>query len=132
MMVQYGVQPIFNTPTGAKMLLANLTTNVWSIYSLCGTLPESIKEIEQDKHYVQISPNPTSGTMIFKIDAPSNVENYELTLYNSSLQNVYAEHFKGSKTLTIDNNKLSSWAVISTSLQNKNKVFQTGKFIITK
>jgi len=123
--------PIFNTPSGTKMLLANLYTNVWSVYSLCGTVPESIKEIEQNNKYVQIYPNPTSGTITFKIDAPSNTENYELTIYDSSLQNVRSEHFNGSRTITINNDNLSSGGYFF-SLQSKNKIIQTGKFVITK
>jgi hypothetical protein len=125
------VQPIFNTPFGAKLILMNLHTDIWSVYSLCGTLPETTQEIEHGNQYVQIYPNPSSETTTFKIDAPSNFEKYEFTIYDASVQKLKTEYLTGSKTVTIDNTDLSSGTYFF-SLQTKNKIVQTGKFIVTK
>ena len=125
------IQPIYSTPAGTKLMLMNVWTNIWNVYSLCGTLPESISEVEQGYNYVQIYPNPTTGKITFQIETPSNIENYELTIYNASWQKIKTENCIGVKTLTIDNNNLSSGNYFY-SLQTKNKILQTGKFIIAK
>ncbi len=125
------IRPIFNTPVGAKLILMNGSTNIWSIYTLCGALPESIKEIDQGNNYVQIYPNPSSGAITFKINAPSNFEKFELTIYDASLQKIKTENCEGVKIINIDNSNLSSGTYFY-SLQTKNKILQTGKFIITK
>ncbi len=124
------VEGITNTATGAKMLLFN-SNNQFFVYNLCGTLPETISEIQQGNHYVQVYPNPTTGEITFEIDAPSNMEDYQLYIYDATLQKVKSENCSGRKTLTIDNSILSSGNYFY-SLQTKNKIVQTGKFIITK
>ncbi|MEO8088187.1 MAG: T9SS type A sorting domain-containing protein [Bacteroidota bacterium] len=124
-------KPVFNTPVGTKMLLANFTTNDWFLYSLCGTLPETVDQSIEQNQYVKLYPNPSSGMTIMEIDLMDNLENYELNIYNSLLKSVRKESIRGSKTLTIDNNSLSS-GVYFFSLQTTTKIIQTGKFVITK
>ena len=124
-------QPIYNTPTGAKLILMNVNANKWFVYSLCGTLPETISEIQQGNRYVKLYPNPSSGKITFQIDAPSNMEDYQLYIYDATLQKVKSENCTGRKSMTIDNSELSSGNYFY-SLQTKNKIVQTGKFIITK
>ena len=80
---------------------------------------------------MQVYPNPTNGNITFQINAPSNTENYELTIYNTSLQPIKYEKVMGSKSLSINNDKLSSGSYFF-SLQTTNKIIQTGKFIIIK
>jgi len=125
------IQPIYNTPSGTKLILMNWSTKAWTVYSLCGILPESISENELGNNYVQIYPNPSSGEMTFQINAPSNMEDYQLYIYDATLQKVKSENCSGRKTITIDNSILSSGNYFY-SLQTKNKIVQTGKFIITK
>jgi|SRR6185436_1127737 len=126
------IHPIYNTPMGTKLLLANQSAEEWYVYSLCGSLPVSIDEIEQDgNHYVHVYPNPSSGNTVLEINSPGNIENYELTIYDASFQSVRKESVKGIQKITLENDKLSSGAYYF-SLQTKNKIIQTGKFIISK
>jgi hypothetical protein len=124
-------KPIINTPLGAKLILGSFYSNDWSIYSLCGTLPQTIDEFENGNQYVQIYPNPSSRNIIFEIAAPSNIENYELTIYDALLQFVRKESIKGRQKIILDNETLSSGPYYF-SLQTKNKIIQAGKFIISK
>ena len=124
--------PIFNTPVGTKLILVNQSSNDWFVYALCGALPETINQIEQGgNHYVQIFPNPSSGYTTFEVDVPNNFENYELTIYDASFQSVRTESIKGRQRITIESDMLSSGDYYF-SLQTKNKIIQTGKFIISK
>lgn len=68
---------------------------------------------------------------MIEIGTPSSIENYELTIYDASFQSVRKEAVKGVQKITLDNDKLSSGAYFF-SLQTKNKIIQTGKFIISK
>jgi hypothetical protein len=123
--------PIFNTPTGTKLILVNQTSNDWFVYALCGTLPEVISEIEQGNQYVQLFPNPSSDIIILKISTPSSIEESSLSIYNASFQVIGTESIRGNRTITIGNDKLSSGTYFF-SLQTKNKILQTGKFILSK
>lgn len=131
----YELHPIMNTPAGAKIYLFNYNVSgyvQYLIYGLCGTLPESITEISQSDSYVKVFPNPSSKQITFHISAPSHFEKYELTIFNSSFQVIKTiEIFDGTMELNLDNSPLSSGAYFY-SLQNKSKVFQTGKFILSK
>ena len=90
----------------------------YKVYSLCGTLPEGIKEMNvSSSTYVQEYPNPSSGEAEFKFQLPSNFENYELQIYDAAGHSINI--FKISGTTT----KFS---------MEENKILQTGKFIINK
>jgi hypothetical protein len=125
------MKPIYNTPDGAKLLLANTFTNTWTVFSLCGILPEALNEIQSVKMYVQVYPNPSSGIITFKIDSPNNFENYEFTIYDALLQKIKSEMVSGIKIISFDNSSLNS-GVYFFSLQSAKKIIQSGKFIITK
>lgn len=53
---------VVNTPAGVKMLLSTTTaTPSYEVYSLCGTIPLSVKKIDTfDDNALQLSPNPSS------------------------------------------------------------------------
>ncbi len=131
----YEMHPIMNTSAGAKIFLFNTdSTHTYMntfIYGLCGILPENIAEIHQSNEFVSVYPNPTSNNINFKITAPSNMEQYELTIFNSAFQTVKSNKINGKTNFYLDCEYFSS-GVYFYSLQNKNKVFQTGKFIISK
>jgi hypothetical protein len=131
----YEMHPIMNTPNGAKLLLFNYNTNNFFqntyIYGLCGTLPDNITEINQSNDFVKVFPNPTSNQINFEITAPSHSDEYELTIFNAAFQSIKTNSIKGETKINLDVQPLSSGTYFY-SLQNKNKVFQTGKFVITK
>jgi hypothetical protein len=121
---------ITNTSTGAKMFLFN-HNNQYFVYGLCGTLPENIMEINQSASYVKVFPNPTSNQINFNIAPPGNIEEYELIIFNSAFQTIKTSIISGEAKINLDCEPFSSGTYYY-SLQNKNKVFQTGKFIVTK
>ncbi len=132
----YEVHPIMNTPLGTKLYLFNYDSVGYYariiIYGLCGTLTESINEISQTDTYVKVFPNPGSDNVNFEITSPSSYQEYELTIFNSAFQTVTSKKINGIKTkIDVDRNHLES-GVYFYSLSGKNKVFQTGKFIIAK
>jgi hypothetical protein len=128
-------QPIVNTPNGAKLFLQpNGTVEIDSeyIYSLCGTLPASISEIPIDNRFVEIFPNPTTGIINFQIKQPNNHDKFKLTIYDSSFQRIEESDLNVSN-YQIDLTKHSlSASTYFFDLRTQNKVYQTGKFIITK
>jgi len=122
---------IENTPAGTKLILLNNHYQQF-IYGLCGLLPESIEKINQSNSYVQEFPNPTSHEIYFHIISPNNYETFVLTIFDSSFKPVKTTTISGIKTqISLDTESLSSGTYIY-SLQSKNKIFQTGKIIITK
>lgn len=130
----YEMQPIMNTAVGAKLLLFNYANNIQKtyVYGLCGTLPEGVTEISQSGSFVNVFPNPTSHQVNFEITAPSHSEEYKLTIFNSSFQSVKSAVVNGINTqIDLDSGNLSAGTYFY-SLQTKSKVFQTGKFILSK
>ncbi|MEI6853415.1 MAG: T9SS type A sorting domain-containing protein [Bacteroidota bacterium] len=131
------IQPIVNTPAGTKLFLIDnkvqyLTTNTEYIYSLCGSLPESISEIPHDNIYVKVYPNPTDGIINFQIDQPNNYDKFRLTIYNTSFKKVLETVIDEKDfQLNINQKQLPS-GVYLFDLRTDKKVYQTGKFIITK
>ncbi len=127
------VKPIFNTPEGAKLILANLTTNDWFIFSLCDLLPQTNINLENNPavQFVSIYPNPSNRSMTIQVTVPDSYGEYELTVYNSSLQIIIKEKFNRAKSIFLNNEKMGSGTYFF-SLQNSSKILQTGKFILTK
>src|SRR5688572_11694672 len=127
------MRPIINTPDGAKLFLTKWPfAGEVSVYSLCGTLPMDVSELNLSSNYISVYPNPSIKTMNFKIMEPSNIEVFELTIYNSSMQvlsNTKME--RGTELFTLDCSNYSSGDYFF-SLQSSSRVWQTGKFIITK
>ena len=126
----YEVHPIMNTPVGAKLYLFN-QDGVF-VYGLCDYLPEMIEEINNTGNFVQVSPNPSSDKINFDITLPSSFEEYELTIFNSNFQTVKTTAIKGMKTEFNFDCEIVVSGTYFYSLQNKNKLFQTGKFVVTK
>jgi len=126
------VEGITNTSSGAKLLLFNnQNKNIFFVYSLCGNLPVNIMEINQSTSYVKVFPNPTSDQINFNITPPGNIEKYELIIFNSVFQTIKTTEINGETKINLDCTPLSSGTYFY-SLQNKNKVYQAGKFILQK
>jgi len=129
-------QPIFNTPNGAKLMFfdwlpATGDQDSLYIYSLCGTLPESVSNIPLDNSFVEVFPNPASRTINFRINQPNNLGKFKLTIYNSSFQKVDEATISGkSYQLDLRQKSLSADTYLF-DLRTGNKVYQTGKFIVT-
>ena len=123
---------IVNTSVGAKLVLFNLNKQVF-IYGLCDKLPENIIEIIQENNYINIYPNPAYHYINFQVTLPSNFEEYVLTIFNSSFQAIKTiMNINSSKTqIKIETEEYCSGTYYY-SLQNNKKIFDSGKFIITK
>lgn len=129
------MHPVMNTPAGAKLYLFNYNIQDVQqnfVYSLCGEMPVNITEIHQFNSFVKVFPNPTSHVINFEINAPSNFEEYELSIFNSAFQSIKTNSFRGANSkISLDDQSLSSGTYFY-SLQNKSKVVQTGKFVFVK
>jgi len=81
---------------------------------------------------VNVFPDPASMQLNFQINPPSNQEEFELLILDNNAkelkrENIILHNYKYS----LDVNNFSSGSYLY-SLVSKNKVYQTGKFIITK
>jgi hypothetical protein len=138
--VQYGygynvgsveIHGIENTSAGAKLFLFNQNREIF-VYGLCGVLPDEIKEISQSSNYVQLYPNPHSDEINFEITPPNHNESFELTVFDLAFQPITKLTISEFNTKIKLNNESLSSGTYFYSLQNKYKVFQTGKFILSK
>ncbi len=128
------IRPIINTSAGAKLFLQKypLLQPIY-VYSLCGTLPMDIFDFSlKSQSFVKIFPNPTSSSLTFEINAPDNMNEYELVIIDTDVKEVLSKKVNAlSHQFIID---VSNYAggVYYYSLSTKNKAYQTGKFILTK
>ena len=134
----YDLRPIVNSPDGTKLFLCHANSSLYlittDVYSLCGTLPVEVEVDDQTPsvNFVQEYPNPSSGIIEFKFQLPSNFENYELVIYDSSGQIQNKITIPGTTiNYKMEEQQLSSGTYYF-SLNTKNKVLQSDKFIITK
>ncbi len=133
------LQPIFNTPDGAKLMLFDRIASTGEqdslhVFSLCGTLPENAVYDFSSQHnsYVKIFPNPASQHLNFEIKLPDNINQYEFVIMNSNSQELTREKIEisGNKySLDVQNYSSGTYYYY---LSSNYKVFQTGKFILTK
>lgn len=125
------IHGIVNTNEGAKMTLFNFWGDFF-VYSLCGTLPTDIKEINQTGSFVKVSPVPSSNRVNFSIHSPGNMEKYELIIFDTEFRTLQKIPVSGIKSEAYFNAENISSGTYYYSLQSNSKVFQTGKFIISK
>lgn len=126
------IRPIENTPSGTKLFLRNAYGDSTWVYSLCAPLPLIIDEHDMKVNYVKVFPNPSNGVINFEINPPNNQEKFKLTIYNSAFELV-DETNVNVRNYPLDLNSLSlSSGIYHFDLRTDNKVFQTGKFILTK
>jgi len=81
---------------------------------------------------VKIFPNPASQQLNFELTLPDNTNQYELVIMNGNSQELKRENtaISGNR-FAIDVKDYSSGTYYY-SLASKNKILQTGKFILTK
>ena len=131
----YNVSPIINTSSGAKLFIQKLRPNNvvnLLVYSLCGSLPESVYNFSGNGNYVKIYPNPASMQLYFEINAPNNQEDFDLEVFDATGKEYSRVNIVPTQNrYTIDVSKLSSGVYIY-SLATKNRAYQRGKFVITK
>jgi hypothetical protein len=125
-------RPIINTSDGAKLfLMFNNVTNL-RIYSLCGYLPTNIYDFTANKQFVKIYPNPATMELNFEITPPNNQDNFQIVIFDSNAKEQKLENISIKQTkFTLNVSNISSGTYFY-SLVSKYKVYQTGKFIITK
>lgn len=131
----HDIRPIQNTSDGTKLFLQYFNQQYGSglyIYSICGTLPANIYDFSEHKQFVKVFPNPTSQELNFEIIPPNNQEEFHLMIFDSNAKQQRRE------SIALINNKYSldisnlSSGTYYFSLASKNRVYQSGKFILTK
>lgn len=133
------IRPIRNTSDGAKLYLQHYddSTNNYQqhilVYSLCGNLPSEVFDFSPlNQSWVELFPNPASSTVNFKINIPDNINSYELVIFDKSGREISRKRLSSqNENYSIDVSSLSSGGY-SYALCTKMKVYQTGKFILTK
>lgn len=127
------VKPIVNTSSGTKLFLQRFWGGV-NIYSLCGTLPRvfDFTNDNMNQIFMSIFPNPTSGSLTFEINSPSNMEEFELVIVDNNGRDMRRQkvNFRNHQ-YTIDVSDFDNGTYIY-SLCSKNKSYQNGKFLINK
>jgi len=93
-----GIEAIFNTPSGTKMLLDNHSDNSSKVYSLPGTLiATAIRNIFYDSNnYLETYPNPAGNYIKLAYTLPTNIKVAKVSIYDIEGKIV--------KSYTIDNN----------------------------
>lgn len=130
------VRPIENTSSGARLFVYR-THQPWTgnlhIYELCGSLPTEIFDFSDVQNsFVRLYPNPTSNNITFEMNLPSNVKEFELSIFDNSGTEITRKRIdSGSRRLVYDINDLSS-GMYFYSLRAQERQYQTGKFIMTK
>jgi hypothetical protein len=128
-------KPIINTEEGAKLFLYYPSnTNNLHIYSLCGILPTDLDPINKNNQqiYLRLFPNPNSGLLNFNINLPSNMEEFYLVIINNNgveLKREKLNLIQHMYSIDLSNYGIGNYFY---SLISKNKIYQSGKFILTK
>lgn len=135
--LSYDVVPIYNTPAGAKLILAKADggglTNMVDVYSLCGMLPSNIGIIDPGvTSNIKIFPNPSENVINFEIAAPNNFENFALVVFDLNGLEIRREIVNSQ----IANYKMDVSRMVNGlytfSLLSGNKILDSGKFIISR
>ena len=132
----HDVRPIQKTSDGAKLFLQYHNQQYNSgikIYALCGTLPTTnVYDFSTQKSYMKVYPNPTNMEINFQITPPNNQEEFQLVIIDGNAKEQRREKItSASNKYSLDVSNLES-GVYYYTLCTKSKVYQTGKFILTK
>jgi hypothetical protein len=131
----HDIRPIMNTSDGAKLFLQYHNVQYNSgirIYSLCGTLPTTVYDFSNQIQFVKIYPNPSNMELNFEITPPNNQDEFQLIIFDGNAKEQKRESIALSHNkYTLNVSNMSSGTYFF-SLISKIKVYQTGKFIVTK
>jgi hypothetical protein len=125
---QHGVE---NTSGGAKLFLFNNHYQQF-VYGLCGTLPGDIYDFSNHKEFVKIFPNPASQELNFEVVLPNNQDEFEIIIFNASGIEARRQRLSLMQNkFSLDVSAFSGGAYLF-SLATKNKIYQSGKFVLEK
>lgn len=130
------IRPVINTSAGAKLFLSKYNAQWGSgiqIYSLCGELPLGMYDFsDNNKMFVKIFPNPADNELNFEIMPPNNLDEFEILIYDgNATERKKINASRMQNRFSLDLSDFSSGAYFFSLISN-NKVYQTGKFILTK
>ncbi|GIV35574.1 MAG: hypothetical protein KatS3mg031_3109 [Chitinophagales bacterium] len=128
------IRPIKKTSEGTKLFLDKLNPSGRGVqvYSLCGELPTDYIELTQENSYVKLFPNPADMKINFEVVAPNNFDEFKLVIYESNGTELKRNYISSmNKNFILDVSNFNSGAYFY-SLISREKVYQRGKFIITK
>jgi hypothetical protein len=131
----YELHRIMSTSMGTKLyLFQNHGTDSleYLIYDLCGLLPDNVSEHIRTDAFVDVFPNPSTGEVTFQIVSPSSFQQYDLTIFNSAFQSIDKTKIDELQSKVVIDGKNLPSGVYFYSLQNKDKVYQSGKFMLSK
>lgn len=130
------LKPILPTENGTKLVLMKDEFTIGRkilIYSVCGTSPEGLIDNPDDQiKYIEIYPNPSSNILNYKIFLPDNLNRYEFTIINDESKICVKKTVSSTESNgTIDMHNYRN-GIYFFYLSTKDKILQSGKFIITK
>lgn len=125
------LKPIYNTPSGTKLVLRDKITNDTLIYGLCGTLPLGVNELTETGSSIVVYPVPANRNenIHFKINIPDYVNEGKIEIYDMKMNLLDSFSIQqGASTIARDAN-FSSGSYFY-AVKNAGRVINTGKFII--
>ncbi len=128
-------RPIANTSDGTKLFLQKYNNNGIPeilIYGLCGILPLHIYDFRDMKSYVQIFPNPVNQELNFEISLPNNHEEFQITIFDTNSKEQKKQCISLSQNKCVLDVRNYNSGTYFYSLSSKNKIYQSGKFMISK
>jgi len=132
------ITPIVNTQDGAKLVLFRpLGPGAGDrnmIYDLCGTLPTTnyVIDLSGSGAMVKVYPNPTTGSVIFEVVAPTNLADCRLVVIDALGQVVLNQMIVNQNELIQINTQQIGSGQYYYTLSNETKPLHTGKFIVSR
>ena len=131
----YDMRPIVNTPEGAKLLIAKSDVGTFEnieVYSLCGSLPNQIDEPSRiNMDFVKVYPNPSTSVVHFDIDRPNNFELLTIEVFSAEGRYLKGKDVGAARKQSIEMEFQTSGLHLF-YIRSENRVYQSGKFIISK
>ncbi|MBP9922922.1 MAG: T9SS type A sorting domain-containing protein [Bacteroidia bacterium] len=129
-------RPIISTNSGSKLFLYYpKNTNNLNIFSLCGTLPPTLYNLESEifqQHFVSISPNPTTGQLTIEINNFRSANDYSISLFDSNLRELLNQKLIFfNETSSIDISTFSN-GVYYYSIYSNGSRYHSGKIVLLK
>jgi len=130
--VPIAARPIYNTVNGTKMILSFPCSNEAKVYSLSGTLTNSLGLELVDDYKLLAYPNPSSEYTTIEYEFPQGINQGEIAIYDLNGREIKRYSIDNTfKNLILYNNDLSSGTYMY-SLEAKGKVIEAKKMLIVK